>query len=109
MPANSLRYCIGDPASVDVDGEVEYVTYRWALGATRSGRQGAEVYAPQPSGVGSSASRAPDAFETGYCEIVFEVRERAIADLKVEGRTAAGLNDDARCMLFADRCTERRR
>ena len=108
LPARHLNQCIGAPVSVDPDGEVEYLTFRWQLTVARNGQATVRPIGPEefrrrrsPSLRRGDPSRFPD---EGYCELVFELRDRTVRAVRVEGRTQNGLNADAQCILLAERC-----
>jgi len=116
LPARELNRCAGVPSGVRTEGPVEFLTYRFFLNedgdtprpddpldrSTRFPR-------PQPT---TTEGVLPDDGEPprgiGFCELVFEVTEGKVVDLKVRGRRASGLNDDARCSMRVKECANRR-
>ena len=108
LPARELRKCLGAPAHVEVLGEVEKQTYRFELE-----REGWSITGGSTMGgnvVESRAGGRPDGFGTsrsptrGECELEFELRDGAVADVSANGRNAQGMNASAPCMLEARRC-----
>jgi hypothetical protein len=107
VKARDLNRCIGVPFSVDEDGATEYLTYRW-LEEEQTDPFDRPLYTPPPvrSDRGTEPDLGADKPPRGvaYCELVFEVRDGRVRSVDVEGRRASGLNDDADCILKAERC-----
>ena len=126
MPARNLHACIGEPAEVHQDGDTDYVTYRWEWlpeeeeeqdprrdgiwigqepGRSVDGRSPTNPASPDRDGrrIGGPGLR-DEKPEPGYCELVFELRDRKVRHVEADGRTPEGLRYRAQCMLEARRC-----
>lgn len=106
IPGRSLRGCIGAPTDVRIEGDTEYLIYRWLLDsreepARQTTREEMEEMREKSLSARSVGPRP------GTCELVFEVREGRVSDVAADGRTAAGLNWNAGCALLARRCLPR--
>lgn len=104
LPGRALRACLGDSWSVDLEGEVERLTYRWTMtSAWDQEERRIDPDAPEDT-------RRDPWFEKkwppdgGQCELVFELTNGEVAAVIATGRTGAGLNADDRCLLYAERC-----
>ena len=125
LPARTLQTCLGEARSVDADGAVEYVTYHWVIDFVsnepispaeevwqrrRRDREGDQF--PWPGSVTSDEEygheRRREEVKQGYCQLVFELRERKVYRVEAEGRTGDNLRWNDSCMLKAQRCLPRR-
>ena len=121
VPARDLRACIGVPIDVNVDGETEYLTYRWVEEPedeedpfpSRSpfpeiprgpdvGRPGSRAETLDPELRRDGQRRIPRGVR--FCELVFEIEEGRVRNVEVEGRRASGLRDDLDCISKARSC-----
>ena len=66
----------------------------------RDGEAPKPIYCRRSEGGIRPASRQTVA----YCQLVFEVRDGAVASVSSEGRAASGLNENAKCLLRARSC-----
>jgi hypothetical protein len=113
LSAHDVRECLGAPLSIEVlNDEVEKQTYRfdlerssgWGISTTTSGGMGGG------SVVSSRTGPRPDGFGTnreppkGWCELDFELRNGAVAQVSSNGRDEQGMNAAGACMLEARRC-----
>jgi hypothetical protein len=112
MPSRSLHGCLGEPQAVDLREEVEYLTYRWALGEPFAEFPepdrivpGAEMQGPIV--IGGRRPRPSLDPDKGFCQLVFELREHRVANVTAHGRFPSGLNADVQCVIKAERCLER--
>lgn len=126
-----LRQCIGVPTDTSVDGESEFLTYRFAVeddepldadteDRLRQSRRGrVNPVDGVPSGTDSvdpldpnsptiedemRANRRRGRPKLGYCELVFEMRDGGVHGVEAEGRSADGLNRDIDCLVRTRRC-----
>ena len=111
MPSRSLHGCLGEPQTVDLREEVEYLTYRWPLGERFDEFPEPDRILPGPEMrdtivVGSRRPRASLDPDKGFCQLVFELREHRVANVTAHGRSPSGLNADVECVIKAERCLE---
>ena len=85
---------------------MEYGTYYWAF-AAGSARHEVETVDPDDKEElerGHLSVHGVDLPQRGFCELIFEIRERRVYAVKVRGRSVNGLKADASCVLEARRC-----
>jgi len=109
LPAKELRRCLGAPTDVAMlsDG-VEQQTYRFQHeddAPTFSSGSGNVIVSGRPlPGMGSVATSGRGTTVATDCELDFELRNGAVADVRARGRDSRGMNADGACLLQARRC-----
>jgi hypothetical protein len=99
LSGRELRRCLGAPTQVDMVGDVEQQTYRFE----RWQESSPWAEAPFPPRPGSLEA-TPRADFPSYCQLDFELRAGAVAEVRASGRDMQGMNADAACLLEARRC-----
>ena len=112
LDAQDVRHCLGDPANLQWNDEVEVMVYRWIPARTVDEQLEAEQEALRPE--------MPDALEDRhmsdrekrrerweyepFCELKFAIVDKQVIDVEADGRDKRGLRLDDHCMSRARRC-----
>jgi hypothetical protein len=115
MPARQLSHCMPVPSEVQQEGDVEVVIYRWNIDDsdslesvsvgpvdTMAGSTMGEHRRRRDRGDFLISGERPDS--VAYCELTFELVEKRVQAVRVEGRERSGLNRDSACLMEARRC-----
>lgn len=103
LDARTLQRCLGEPRDMQIETEVEYITYFWELFFDEKGMR---VLDPQERREALSPLSRIHA-TLGYCQIVFEIRDRRISQVEARGQNGAGSRWNSGCLLRAKRCLPR--
>jgi len=126
LPAKELNRCVGIPGDTHVEGDTEYLTYRFEEQAPEADPfdrlnradpldrypglkvPGGDIDPRRPRERPPGPSE-PGVIGVAYCELVFEVRGGEVRNVEVDSRLASGLRNDLECLRVTRRCGVRAR